>query len=464
MKVSLKGSVFVITGKLTKMTRHEAEAAIAKVGGSTTKSVTKKTDYLIVGERPSSKYTKAKNMGIPILTEDDFKALMAGDTVEVEEIGEAGDRSVDELLGEVRSVMQGSPSAEMWSALVKLLDACRAEDVHVLTDYIDSYIARWSAEQMRGLVGTSLDEEDTRDYHRRWWYYGSNVEGELRVAPEQWVGEMQQGVESPKYKIVRALEFTGTKMTSTAICKILAHPSLTQLEVLELSDRSAPSKGLVKALCEHPTLRHLQLAKIDAKTGPAFIEYGKAPRQLDTLDLTRLEVPYSMRDEDEIVEFASAPYFESVSSICLSGPRQYDQLFYKKILQEELFPRLEHVQLGLGDAYLYWKMFLESEWGVKHLKKLSAQHIYYRNHARERQGWRELLSVDFAGHLDVLDMSNFHEDNLTTSARKGLEKLLDEELPTARLLAHVDTLFLGKWKTEAREEMLAEAFPELTVK
>lgn len=462
MKVNLKGSVFVITGKLTKMTRHEAEAAIEEVKGETANSVTKKTDYLIVGERPSSKYTKAKNMGIPILTEDDFKALIAGETVEVDAIGEAGDRSVDELLGEVRSVMQGSPSAEMWSELVKLLDACRAEDVHVLTDYIDGYIARWSAEQMKGLTGTSVDASDTKGWRMRWWWYNqSSVEGELRVAPEHWVGEMQQGIESPKYKIVCALEFTGTKMTSTAVAKVISHPSLTQLEVLELPERLAPSKGLVKTLCTHPTLRHLQLGKIDEKTGGFFLDLGKEPRQLEVLDLSRLDVPYGLRDEDEICKFAKANYFSTVTSFHFAGNTQHDQIFSKKIISGDIFPSIEHIHItSYYNAQVFWMPFLLSDWGAKQLKRLTAERIFYRG----EESWGTLLSSDFAGHLEVLDLSSVDDENITPQNRKLWNKLLDEELPTARLLEHVDTLILGKWRTEARAKKLEEAFPELTVK
>lgn len=462
MKVDLKGSVFVITGKLTQMTRVEAEAAIEKVKGTTASSVTKKTDYLIAGERPSSKYTKAKNMGIPILTEDDFKALIAGETVEVDAIGEAGDRSVSELLGEVRSVMQGSPSVEMWSALVSLLDACRAEDVHILTDYIDGYIARWSEEQMKGLTGTSVDASDTKGWSRRWWWYNqSSVEGELRVAPEHWVGEMQQRIESPKYKIVRALEFTGTKMTSTAVAKILSHPALTQLEVLELPERLAPSKGLIKTLCTHPTLNHLQLGKIDEKTGGLFLELGKEPRQLEVLDLSMLDVPYKLKSDNEICKFARAKYFSTVKALHFAGNKRSDQALQKKIVSGDILPSLEHIHITCPyNAQVFWMPFLLSDWGARQLKRLSAKQILYRG----EDSWSTLLSTDFAGHLEVLDISSIDNENITPQNRKVLNKMLDEELPTARLLEHVDTLILGKWRTEARVEALKKAFPELTVK
>ncbi|MDE0555607.1 MAG: NAD-dependent DNA ligase LigA, partial [Candidatus Poribacteria bacterium] len=66
------GKTFVVTGSLDGMTRSEASHVIKSRGGRVTSSVTSKTDYLIAGEGAGSKYTKAAELGIPILTETDF--------------------------------------------------------------------------------------------------------------------------------------------------------------------------------------------------------------------------------------------------------------------------------------------------------------------------------------------------------------------------------------------------------
>ena len=70
------GRTFVLTGSLSKFTRDEATAKIKKLGGKVTSSVTNKTDYLIAGEKVGSKFTKAKSLGINILTETDFIDLL----------------------------------------------------------------------------------------------------------------------------------------------------------------------------------------------------------------------------------------------------------------------------------------------------------------------------------------------------------------------------------------------------
>ena len=66
------GKTFVVTGSLEGMTRTEASKEIKTRGGKVTSSVTGKTDYLIAGEGAGSKYAKAEELGIPILTADEF--------------------------------------------------------------------------------------------------------------------------------------------------------------------------------------------------------------------------------------------------------------------------------------------------------------------------------------------------------------------------------------------------------
>ena len=73
---ALAGKIFVLTGSLPTLTRSEATAMIEKVGGRTSSSVSKKTDYVVAGEASGSKYTKAEKLGIVILDEDEFKHLI----------------------------------------------------------------------------------------------------------------------------------------------------------------------------------------------------------------------------------------------------------------------------------------------------------------------------------------------------------------------------------------------------
>jgi DNA ligase (NAD+) len=72
----LEGKKIVLTGTLPTYSRKEAKTLIEKHGGKTTSSVSKNTDYLLAGDSPGSKYDKALNLGIPILSESDFRELI----------------------------------------------------------------------------------------------------------------------------------------------------------------------------------------------------------------------------------------------------------------------------------------------------------------------------------------------------------------------------------------------------
>lgn len=72
----LEGKTFVLTGELSGFTRDEAKAMIKRYGGGVSSSVSRKTDYVLVGENPGSKHTKALELGVSVLTEDEFSALL----------------------------------------------------------------------------------------------------------------------------------------------------------------------------------------------------------------------------------------------------------------------------------------------------------------------------------------------------------------------------------------------------
>ena len=73
---TLAGLTIVVTGSLEGFTRDEAKEAITSRGGKAAGSVSKKTDYVVVGENAGSKAEKAESLGVPILDEAGFAALL----------------------------------------------------------------------------------------------------------------------------------------------------------------------------------------------------------------------------------------------------------------------------------------------------------------------------------------------------------------------------------------------------
>lgn len=75
----LAGKVFVLTGALESFSRQEAQEIVERLGGKVSSSVSRGTDYVVVGEKPGSKYDKAVSLAIPILDEKEFKKLTGAD-------------------------------------------------------------------------------------------------------------------------------------------------------------------------------------------------------------------------------------------------------------------------------------------------------------------------------------------------------------------------------------------------
>lgn len=73
----LEGKTLVVTGTLVKYKRDEIEALIEQHGGRASGSVSKKTSYLVAGAEAGSKLAKAKDLGIPVLSEDEFEQLIS---------------------------------------------------------------------------------------------------------------------------------------------------------------------------------------------------------------------------------------------------------------------------------------------------------------------------------------------------------------------------------------------------
>jgi DNA ligase (NAD+) len=72
----LEGKTFVLTGTLASMSRDDAQAAIERLGGKVTGSVSRKTSFLVVGSDAGSKLDKARELGVAILTDEEFRALI----------------------------------------------------------------------------------------------------------------------------------------------------------------------------------------------------------------------------------------------------------------------------------------------------------------------------------------------------------------------------------------------------
>jgi len=78
---TLEGKTLVVTGTLQRYTRDKIEELVARHGGRAASSVSKKTDFVVAGAEAGSKLAKARELGVRVLTEDEFEQLLRGEMV-----------------------------------------------------------------------------------------------------------------------------------------------------------------------------------------------------------------------------------------------------------------------------------------------------------------------------------------------------------------------------------------------
>jgi DNA ligase (NAD+) len=86
---TLEGLTLVVTGSLAGFSRDEAKEVILARGGKASGSVSKKTDFVVVGDAPGSKYDKAVQLGVPVLDEDGFRVLLDNGPEAAREVAQA---------------------------------------------------------------------------------------------------------------------------------------------------------------------------------------------------------------------------------------------------------------------------------------------------------------------------------------------------------------------------------------
>ena len=74
--LKFKGKIYVLTGEMEKFTREEAKERIRGMGGNVSSSISKKTDFVVTGKNPGSKYEKAKKLGVKIIDEKEFLEML----------------------------------------------------------------------------------------------------------------------------------------------------------------------------------------------------------------------------------------------------------------------------------------------------------------------------------------------------------------------------------------------------
>lgn len=444
-KLDIKGAIFSFAGTFTTMTHAQLEERLLAKGAHITRNPSAKTDFMVAGTDPAGvHYTSALGLGIPVVSEHQILAALRGESVFIDLLEEGGSEDANALFGEVRGMLHGqAPSAKLWQELTQVLDRCPIVRQEALASYIDDFFSKWRADgEMKNLVGYPLDLDSVR--HQRvvggYWNYG--VPGELRVAPEAWVGELSQGVDAPKLALVRAIDLVWANTNGRTISKLLEHPRLTALDTLHLPLGKPLTRQLIQTLCKSPTLEKIKCLMVGdllERTGAWFLEAGNFPSALERFDVTQYHAHLTW-------EFLQAPYFDNLTSLALN--RVHIEPFL------ETTPRFpEHMVLRDPSGEQIEAM-LSHQGVANHSRRFTTNNLSLEH-------WQELFALDVDVDLELLEVtpSSSHLPWFIERESGFIQEIILE----SPLLRRVEQLSLGPLGELLDRDALTRAHPHLTL-
>ncbi len=464
MRFEISGKTFVFVG-CPEYHLRRLRVRLQELGAEEVSQVHVGVDMLVFGPaKATPTYNKAVSLGIPAVSLKRFEQGLKVGFLKVEEVMETVE--LEHLFGGVRAMLQeSSPDESLMYRLIKKLDRCAPEQLDQLVGYIEGHVGRWTREQMHGQRGYAIYPKELKkdDFaaklaiHRQ----QAGVDEELRVVPLRWFPEMSQGHSSPKYSLMRAVDFTHSSLAANAMATMLALPDMVNLHTIITSNRRAPSKTMLRMFWEHENLQGLErlvLSKFSPKLMTDAVSNSEA-RDLCALDLSRFMCNEGAH-RTHALSLLEAPYFSTIQSICF--PVSWFQgvgMGWVDVLSEPgKFSQLDTLELAPRDVSgnYYTQMMFQSK-VFDGLTKIRLQPAIMRaSFNMESDTWHSarhrILQADrwkgFFGckvwhsrvhAIDVSAMSWFEGDDLEVVADLYLRPLFSGEL-----VANAEHVYLGK--------------------
>ncbi len=457
----LEDQQIALTGRFTR-SRTYLKARLEALGATVSKSVSPRTTFLIRGKNPGQvAYQQACSLGITILSEEQLLDVLEGVEVTPDEhISQRGKESLDDLLGEARSLVAKPASHEVWEELVELFDQCRIEENEPLTTYIHAHTDAWSTEHMRGLFGHAISRSQlTLAPNRRRDLKRFLVHGEVRVAPLPWLGEMLHRVDSPRYRLIRAVDLRHSQFSTKQTIEVLSHPALQTVERLYLKADQNIDSTLTQFLCAHPPLQHLDYFAPGQWIEPEMLEHlvNTSHFQLGTLDLTALRLPRNM-----VETLVKGTWLSPIHTLIVHPMRLLSTLL-PEIVRYSCAPNLHTLVVAPGQFVHRIIPSLARTSILRQIRELTPGRPGYS--AAYPGSWRDTLKQCLPQNIEALDFSQLHvQSRLVKTLEDDVVTYVISSLLEGHITRHLKHLKLGPWWEDPRVKTLAaKVRPELTI-
>lgn len=231
--ITLDGKLFMFNGCF-KTSSPILIRRLQQGGGQLAKRFSAQLEALVVGAAADARVEQARLRGIPIIDEAQLEVLLRDGvfTLEDPETTPAG-----EVIGELRALLDGALDAARWEAVAACLDTADEDSLETLVRYVQDHLSRVTTapedplELLRPCVKQHVG-----------WRVGAGT------APSAWIEALLRGEVSPKHQLIREINLSETKASTTMLKRMLKGDPLDQLNVIELGTSSSCKQTFWAAL------------------------------------------------------------------------------------------------------------------------------------------------------------------------------------------------------------------------
>lgn len=441
MRIALKGARVMVAGRFKGWRVSALRERLVAEGAVMTQNLSEQVELLIAGTAAPSQRIEACARGIAILDEHALDSLLERGVYEPPE------PEVDPgALGDLRALLHddtSQPSSWLWQTITSLLDVAPPEQLEAMVAYVHGFTERWEMNDLWGTARELVEPQDAEIHEVEGGHFIEGVEGELRVAPLRWLGELYRGVNSPKFGLVHALDLEQTHLEPTAMLEILSHPQLVNVSHIVTPAEMNVSESCVQLLCANPwreRLKVLRLSAFSLELSVWFHQYGTQEGRLTCLDVSQYHATCPM-------ELLDAPYFANLDTL--------------KLWDYQLPNFAKHAQRPITHLVVDGADFKTVAKALKH--SLLYEHLatlrIVNYHSAD---WKKFFELDYEGKLDLLALGHPVAYQRESMAR-GKKTSLNKSLQSSTLLAHVSRLDLEFWAPHVDLEALHKAQPHLEI-
>ena len=447
---TIKDKTLCITGQLKRYTHERAHRAITRAGGHITLSVGPGTDFLIAGYRPGAMLDRARTLGIPVLDEAEMESLLAGDSVEVDEVVVLGEAPVRDLIGEARAALDGKPTSRTWSAILELVDACAPEELPALIDFLEPQVSRWALPPSTRWKPTQKTY-GVENAPRTW--RAKTPLGELRVAPHHWIVEMLAKHDSPKHRLIHSIHVTDMGMTATAAAEVLAREHLTNLRSYDTA-RTKLTGTFWRKLRTLPSTRSLQriaFEQLDEKAAKGAI--GEHHCEC----LRKLVVHHDYVEARALVTLLGAELCRGVDTLSTRGTTPTYLL--GALSDPTVLPSLNHLIVTENSRVVLREVMASAVMSRVTTFSIAARVDAYNGRLEDRiyAFFNQMMRSASDGPA-VLDVGKLTFDTRSSvDQHQRISIALADAIPRLTFPARTTTLKLGKWYSSALRAVIAQS-------